>query len=79
MKISINGNIVKEYKNKFFIFGESTIGFFAHYLVDYFEEYIKKQCCIDYIIKQKNIYNNIFVEIEEMSKNNWEKFHIQIM
>ena len=61
-----------------FIF-ETVIGFYARYLMDYFENYIKKQCCIDYIIKQKIIYNNIFEEIEEMSNNNWEKFHPQIM
>ena len=78
MKISINGKIEKKHKEKF-IFGESIFNFYAQYLIDYFENYIKKQCCIDYIIKQKNIYNNIFVEIEEMSKNNWEKFHPQIM
>ena len=78
MKISINGKIEKKYE-KNFIFGESLLNFYAQYLIKYFENYIKKQCCIDYIIKQKNIYSNIFEEIEEMSKNNWEKFHPQII
>ena len=59
--------------------GDTIIEFFAKHLIDYFENYIKKQCCIDYIIKQKNIYNNIFEEIEEMSNNNWEKFHPQFL
>ena len=63
----------------YILFGDIIINFFANYLIAYLENYIKKQYCIDYIIKQKNIYKNIFDEIEEMSKNNWEKFHPQII
>ena len=75
VKLLINGELIieKEYKKNYF-FGDTIIDFFTKYLIGYFENYIKKQCCIDYIIKQKNIYENIFEEIEEMAKNNWEKF-----
>ena len=85
IKLSINGEIVKENRSSntsfigYILFGDIIINFFANYLIAYLENYIKKQYCIDYIIKQKNIYKNIFDEIEEMSKNNWEKFHPQII
>ena len=82
IKLSINGEIFRENYNMSFIdvlFGDQVINFFAKNLIAYLENYIKKQYCIDYIIKQKNIYKNIFDEIEEMSKNNWEKFHPQII
>ena len=82
IKLSINGEIFRENYNMSFIdvlFGDQVIKFFSNYVIAYLENYIKKQYCIDYIIKQKNIYKNIFDEIEEMSKNNWEKFHPQII
>ena len=81
IKLSINGEIFRENYNMSFkvLFGDQVINFFANYVIAYLENYIKKQYCIDYIIKQKNIYKNIFDEIEEMSKNNWKKFHPQII
>ena len=85
IKLSINGEIIKENRSsswsslQYILFRDIIIEFFACYVIDYLENYIKKQYCIDYIIKQKNIYKNIFDEIEEMSKNNWEKFHPQII
>ena len=45
-------------------------------LVDYFDEYIKETCCINYVLKQKEIYDNIFNQLEKMSKkNDWSEFH----
>ena len=45
-------------------------------LVDYFDEYIKETCCINYVLKQKEIYDNIFNQLKKMSeKNNWSEFH----
>ena len=45
-------------------------------LVDYFDEYIKETCCINYVLKQKEIYDNIFKQLENMSnKNVWGEFH----
>ena len=45
-------------------------------LVDYFDEYIKETCCINYVLKQKEIYDNIFNQLEKMSnKNVWGEFH----
>ena len=45
-------------------------------LVDYFDEYIKETCCINYVLKQKEIYDNIFNQLKKMiDKNNWSEFH----
>ena len=53
---------------------------FGEYISEYFENYIKKQCCIDYITIQRDIYLNIFNQIEEMSnKNDWDKFHLKTL
>lgn len=68
------------FHNIILYFSDPLLRYFKEYLIDYFEEYIKKQCCIDYILRQKLIYSNIFDQIEEMSKkNDWDKFHIQII
>ena len=54
------------------LFGQSFYGL----LVDYFDEYIKETCCINYVLKQKEIYTNIFNQLEKMSvKNDWSEFH----
>lgn len=82
-KINLNKEILKMSfirKFKYVFFGNPKFEYFKEYLIKYFEEYIKKQCCIDYIIGQKTIYNNIFEQIDEMSKKkDWDKFHIQII
>ena len=60
--------------------GDLKFQCFKDYLIKYFKTYIEKQCCIGYIIRQKTIYNNIFEQIDEMSKKtDWDKFHIQII
>ena len=49
---------------------------FYELLVDYFDEYIKETCCINSVLKQKEIYDNIFKQLENMSnKNVWGEFH----
>ena len=81
--INLNEEILKMSfirKFKYVFFGNPKFEYFKEYLIKYFEEYIKKQCCIDYIIGQKTIYNNIFEQIDEMSKKkDWDKFHIKII
>lgn len=49
---------------------------FYELLVDYFDEYLKETCCINYVLKQKEIYDNIFNQLEKMSKKkDWDEFH----
>jgi len=51
---------------------------FYNVVVDYFDIYLKETCCIDYVCKQKEIYDNIFNQLEKMiNKNDWDKFHPQ--
>lgn len=46
---------------------------YKKFLIEYFENYIKMQCGTDYILRQKQIYTNIFYQIDEMSKkNDWD-------
>ena len=53
---------------------------FKSFLIHYFEKYIQMQCGTDYIIRQREIYNNIFDQIDEMSKkDDWDIFHAQIL
>ena len=48
--------------------------------IKYFEEFIKKSFGCDYLIKQKNIYSEIFKQIELMiEEEKWDKFPIQII
>ena len=81
IKIFVNGKKINEKEDKYFLwFGDPILHYFMNYLIDFFENYIRKQCCIDYILNQKKIYTNIFEQIEEMSNNkDWDKFHIQII
>ena len=52
---------------------------YKNYLIDYFENYIQMQCGTDYILRQRNIYKNIFEQIDQMSKkNDWDVYHAQI-
>ena len=52
---------------------------YKKFLIEYFEKYIKMQCGTDYILRQKQIYTNIFNQIDEMSKkNDWDLYHAQI-
>ena len=52
---------------------------YKNFLIDYFENYIGMQCGTDYILRQRNIYKNIFEQIDEMSKkNDWDVYHAQI-
>ncbi len=45
-------------------------------MVDYFDNHLKKTCCINYVCRQKQIYDNIFNHLEKMKKkNNWGEFH----
>jgi len=51
---------------------------FYDVVVEYFDNYLKKTYCIEYVCKQKEIYDNIFKQLEKMSKkNDWSKFHPQ--
>lgn len=52
---------------------------FYDLVVDYFDDYLKETFCIEYVCKQMQIYDNIFNQLEKMSKkNDWNKFHPQI-
>ena len=56
-------------------FGKS----FYDVVVNYFDNYLKETYCIEYVCKQMEIYDNIFNQLEKMSKkNDWNKFHPQI-
>ena len=49
---------------------------FYSILADYFDNYLKETCCINYVLKQKEIYDNIFNQLEKMKeKKNWGEFH----
>jgi len=49
---------------------------FYSIMVDYFDNHLKKTCCINYVCRQKQIYDNIFNHLEKMKKkNNWGEFH----
>ena len=66
----ING---KSYKNDGFL---NSI--FYNVVVEYFDNYLEKTYCIDYVCKQKAIYDNIFKQLEKKAeKNDWDKFHPQ--
>ncbi len=48
--------------------------------IKYFEDIIKKSFGCNYLIKQKNIYSEIFKQIELMiEEEKWDKFPIQII
>ena len=80
VKISVNGKKINEKKKIHPFIFDPMLKYFKDYLIDYFENYIRKQCCIDYMINQKKIYTNIFEQIEEMSNNkDWDNFHLQII
>ena len=52
---------------------------FYDVVVNYFDNYLKETYCIEYVCKQMEIYDNIFNQLEKMSKkNDWNKFHPQI-
>lgn len=49
-------------------------------ITNFFEDYIKKVCCIDFVLIQKYLYSNIFESINEMSKkNDWNNFKLRII
>jgi len=48
-------------------------------VINYFEKYVKKQFCINYIINEKKFYSKIIEQVEELSKKqNWDSFHENI-
>ena len=52
---------------------------FNDIITNYFDNYLKETCCIEYVCKQKKIYLNIFNQLEKMSKKeNWDEFHPEI-
>lgn len=52
---------------------------YKKFLIEYFENYIRMQCGTDYILRQKQIYTNIFQQIDEMSKKKgWDIYHAEI-
>ena len=68
----INNKFYKEIA-PFYGFFESS---FYNIIIDYFDKYLRETCCIEYVCKQKEIYVNIFKQLEKMSKkNDWDKFH----
>ena len=51
-------------------------GSFYNIVSDYFDDYLNQTLGIDYVLKQKEIYDNIFKQLEKMSKkNDWNEFH----
>ena len=49
--------------------------YFSEKIKLYFEQYLRDTCCIKYILRQKEIYLNIFQEMEEMQKKvDWDVF-----
>ena len=55
------------------------IVYYKKFLIEYFENYIRMQCGTDYILRQKQIYTNIFQQIDEMSKKkDWDTYHAEI-
>ena len=49
---------------------------FYDIMVNYFDNHLKETCCINYVCKQKEIYDNIFNHLEKMkNKNDWDEFH----
>ena len=78
--LNINGTNI--FTNAFFItyILDSYFMAFVSHISKYFRNYIEKTFCIDYVLNQKKIYENIFQEIEEMSKkNDWDKFHVEVL
>jgi len=68
----INNEFYKEIA-PFYGFLQSS---FYNIIIDYFDKYLRETCCIEYVCKQKEIYVNIFKQLEKMSKkNDWDKFH----
>lgn len=66
---------------KYYLFLENPLkSSYKEFLIEYFENYIKNQCGTDYILRQRDIYNNIFRKIDMMSrKNDWDVYHAQII
>lgn len=59
-----------------FLFGRTGISSIKK-CIDYFDEYVKKQLCIDYVITEKMLYERIFNQLEVFSKKeDWDSFHI---
>ena len=80
--VSIDVNNGFFINNKFYgniaVYGGFFKTSFYNVVVDYFDIYLKETCCIDYVCKQKEIYENIFNQLEKMiNKNDWDKFHPQ--
>ena len=85
-------NINESNKNVIMIYSKSSLSYldsFINYFfgstgissikkcIDYFDEYVKKQFCINYLITEKMLYKRIFKQLEELSKkDNWDSFHI---
>ena len=44
--------------------------------MEHFDNHLKETFCINYVLKQKEIYDNIFKKLEEMkNKKNWDEYH----
>ena len=56
----------------------SSYIYFTEKVKKHFEKYLKDTCCIKYILRQKEIYLNIFQEIEEMQNKNYWNFKAEI-
>ena len=75
----LNMGFFEKFKYSLFL-TDPLMAIFKKFLIEYFEKYIKMQCGTDYIIRQRKIYNNIFEQIDEMSKkDDWDIFHAQIL
>ena len=61
------------------LFQNFIIFFKIHFfdlLVEHFDNHLKETFCINYVLKQKEIYDNIFGKLEEMKdKKNWDEYH----
>ena len=69
----INSQFYK-YITPFPTFSSKNNNFYS-IMVDYFDNHLKKTCCINYVCRQKQIYDNIYNHLEKMKKkNNWDEF-----
>ena len=53
-----------------------TTSIFYEIIEKYFDNYLFKTCFINYVCRQKEIYDNIFNKLEKMKmKKDWDEFH----
>ena len=83
--ITINGeSIYKDLSLKSLLIGiiadnYSSYIHFTDKIKQYFEKYLKDTCCIKYILRQKELYLNIFKGLEEKAqKKDWDVFKEEI-